>query len=69
MVAFAYMKDPMYYGKFKHIDVKYYYVCEMVRQKEVVLEHIFMSYMIADPLTKHINKYVFLTYVWSLGLR
>uniref|UniRef100_A0A2N9HS45 Integrase catalytic domain-containing protein n=1 Tax=Fagus sylvatica TaxID=28930 RepID=A0A2N9HS45_FAGSY len=40
MAALAYAKDPKYHGKTKHIEIKYYYIRDMVAKKEVFLEHI-----------------------------
>lgn len=33
MVAFAYLKDPMYNGGTKHIDIQFYYICDIVKQR------------------------------------
>uniref|UniRef100_A0A2N9FKV1 Integrase catalytic domain-containing protein n=1 Tax=Fagus sylvatica TaxID=28930 RepID=A0A2N9FKV1_FAGSY len=35
MAALAYAKDPKYYGKTKHIEIKYHYIRDMVAKKEV----------------------------------
>lgn len=59
MVVLAYLKDPNYYEKTKHIDMKYHYVHELVKQKEVVLEHVSTSRMVVDHLTKPIDKNIF----------
>ena len=57
--ALAYAKDPKYYGKTKHIDIRYQYIRDMVAQKEVVLKHISTSQMIAYPFTKPIARDAF----------
>ena len=36
----------------KHIDIKYLAIREHVKEKQVVIEHISIGLMIADPLTK-----------------
>ena len=51
MVAFAYMKDPKYHGKTKHICIWYHYSRDMIVENEVVLEHISTSHMVVDTLT------------------
>ena len=33
MAAIAYAKDPKYYGKTKHIEIKYHYIRDMVAKK------------------------------------
>ena len=67
--ALAYAKDPKYHGKTKHIQIRYHFVRDMVANKEVVLEHISTSRMVADPLTKPISRDLFVSHVKSLGLR
>ncbi|XP_020080151.1 uncharacterized protein LOC109703839 [Ananas comosus] len=69
MAAIAYAKDPKYHGKTKHIDLKYHFVREAVAQKEIILEHISTSCMVADPPTKPIVRESFLAHVKALGLR
>jgi hypothetical protein len=69
IVALAYAKDPKYHGKTKHIDIRYHYIRDMVKHKEVVLKHISTTRMIADPLTKPIGRDIFQAHVRSLGLR
>ena len=59
MVALAYAKNSMYYGRTKHIDIRYYYIRDMVAHNEVVLKHVSTSLMIVDPLTKPIGRDVF----------
>jgi len=45
----VYAKDPKYHGKTKHIDIRHQYIKDMVTQKDVVMKHISMSHMIANP--------------------
>ena len=68
MVALGYAKDPKYHGKTKHIDIQYYFICDMVAQKKVVRKHISTSRMVADPLTKPIAREAYQAHVRSLGL-
>ena len=68
MAVIAYLKDPKYHGKTKHIQMRYHYVRDMVAQKEVVLVHISTGKMLADPLTKLIARDIFLAHVRMLGL-
>jgi hypothetical protein len=69
MAALAYVKDPKYYGKTKHIEIKYHYIRDMVAKKEVFLEHISTKNMLADPLTKPIVRDPFHGHIKGLGLR
>jgi hypothetical protein len=67
--ALAYAKDPRYHGKAKHIEFRYHYIRDMVSQKEVILQHISTSSMVADPLTKPIARDLFFSQTKSMGLR
>ncbi len=68
MAALQYAKDPKYHGRTKHIDIRYHYIRDMVKQGEVTLQHIPTSRMVADPLTKPVARDVFQFHVKNLGL-
>uniref|UniRef100_A0A2N9H4X0 Integrase catalytic domain-containing protein n=1 Tax=Fagus sylvatica TaxID=28930 RepID=A0A2N9H4X0_FAGSY len=67
--ALAYAKGPKYHGKAKHIELRYHYIRDMVSQREVILQHISTSSMVADPLTKPIARDLFFSHTRSMGLR
>lgn len=67
-ITLTYAKDPKYYGRTKHIDKQYHYIRDMIAKNEVVLKHISISHMIADPMAKPIMKEAFYSHVWSSGL-
>lgn len=69
MAALAYMKDPKYHGKTKHIQMRYHYVRVAIAQGKVSLGHISTTRMVADPLTKAIARPTFQSHVKALGLR
>ena len=66
--ALAMAKDPKYHGKTKHIKKIYHYIRDAITEKDVILKHISISNMVADPLTKPIARDVFVKHVRSLGL-
>lgn len=66
--ALAYVKDPKYHGRSKHIDIRFHFIRDMVARREVVLRHISTGSMVADPLTKPIARDVFLSHIRSMGL-
>jgi len=66
--AIAYMKDPKYHSKTKHIDIKYNFVRDIVASGEINLQYIPTHEMIADPFTKAIFKDLFEKHVKALGL-
>ena len=66
--AIAVVKDPKYYGKTKHIKMRYHYIREAITEQDVILKHISTNSMVADPLTKPIAKDEFVRHVRSLGI-
>jgi hypothetical protein len=69
MAAIAYSKDPKDHPKSKHIEMRYHYVRDMIAKKEVILEYIPTTRMLADPLTKAISRDLFQAHVKMLGVR
>ena len=67
--AIAFMKDPKYHGRTKHIDMRHNFIRDLITQKEVILKHISICHIVANPLTKLITRDAYLTHVKSLGLR
>ncbi|KAL1209293.1 Retrovirus-related Pol polyprotein from transposon TNT 1-94 [Cardamine amara subsp. amara] len=68
-VCIAYMKDPKYHERMKHIEIKHSFVRDIVAKKEVILKYISTHKMVADPFTKAIPRDVFNAHVRALGLR
>ena len=68
MAALAYVKDPKYHGKTKHIQIIYHFVKDMITQNEVVLRHIPTNKMIANPFTQLIARDTVVRHAKSLGL-
>ena len=68
IATLAVAKDPKYYGKTKHIKKRYHYIRDVIIEKDVVLKHISTSNMVVDPLTKPIDRDIFVKHVRSLGL-
>jgi hypothetical protein len=66
--AIAVAKDSKYHGKTKHIKMRYHYIREAITKQDVILKHISINYMVADPLTKPIAMDVFVRHVRSHGL-
>ena len=52
----------------KHIDIKYLAIRERVKEMKVVIEHISIELMIADPLTKGMAPKYFKDHVVQMGL-
>jgi hypothetical protein len=66
--AMAYVKDPKYHSKTKHIDIKYNFVRDIIARKKVNLQYIPTRNMLADPFTKPIPRDVFVDHIKSIGL-
>ena len=69
LVALAQTKGPKYHGRIKHIDIRFHYIRNMVKQGEVVLKHISTSKMMVNLLTKPITRGIYQSHVRGLGLR
>jgi hypothetical protein len=48
--------------------MRYHYIREAITKQDVILKHIFINSMVADPLTKPIAKDEFVRHVRSLGI-
>ena len=66
--AIAYIKDPKYHSKIKHIDIKFNFIRDIVQQNEVNLKYISTHQMVADPLTKPIVRDVYNSHVRVMRL-
>ena len=54
--AIAVTKNPEYHARTKHIDIQHHYVREKVEDNTVAFHYIPTTEMIADMLTKAVNK-------------
>ena len=52
----------------KHIDIKYLTIRERVKDKKVVIDHLSIELMIADPLTNGMSSFKFKDHVERMGL-
>lgn len=57
--AIAMTKNPQFHGRAKHIDMKYHYVRELVRENKIELRYCQTGNMIADIMTKGIGRVQF----------
>ena len=68
MAALGYANDPKYHGKTKDIDIRYYFIHDMVAHKEVILKHISMNHIVDDLLTMSIARETYQAHVRRLTL-
>jgi len=64
----AYVKDPKYHERTKHIDINNNFIRVIIVQKQVILQNILTNRMVDDQFTKAIPRDIFLTHRMSLGL-
>jgi len=43
----------------KHIDIQHHYICNMIDNKKLIIECIFMNNMLTDKLMKTLTKNIF----------
>jgi len=61
-------KSPMFRDKSKHIEIRYYFIRDMVQRGFIRLHHISTDEKIADILTEALSKGKFLVFIEHLGL-
>ena len=66
--AIAIAKNPIIHARTKHIDIRYHYVREALQKRIIELRYCPTSDMIADILTKPLNKGRFETLRLGMGL-
>ena len=52
----------------KHIELKYLTVRDLVKNKDIMVEHIDTTNMLTDPLTKGLRSITFWTHVFNMGI-
>ncbi|GKD36114.1 ribonuclease H-like domain, reverse transcriptase, RNA-dependent DNA polymerase [Tanacetum coccineum] len=63
------MKNPVFHGRSKHIDIKYHFIRECMEREDIQVEFINGEYQKADILTKALPKIRFLTMRQLIGLK
>ena len=67
--AIAMAKNPQFHGRSKHIDIKHHFIRERVSEKEIDLTYCPTDEMVADMLTKGLNKQQFAILRQRAGMR
>lgn len=62
------VKNPIYHARSKHIDIKVHFVREIYEKNYLKLKYISTNQMIADILTKNLNKSKHVNFMKMLGL-
>ncbi len=68
--AIAMTKNPQYHGRAKHVSIKYHFVRDLVEQNKVKMVYCPSEDMIADILTKGLNKdkFVYMRALTGMGM-
>ena len=61
-------KNSVYHARSKHIDLRYHFVHENVRNNEFVLKHLYTTNMLADFLTKFLPRDKFVKCMRELNM-
>jgi hypothetical protein len=67
--AIALMKNPVFHGRSKHIDVKFHFIRECVEREQIVVKKIHTLEHKADALTKPMPTVKFSVMKHLLGVR
>ena len=62
------LENPMFHDKSKNIEIKYYFIWDMVRSGAVKLQYVATDEQIADVLTKPLAKVKFEYFRERLGV-
>ena len=54
--AIALMKNPVFHGRSKHIDIRYHFIRECVEKNQIKVEHVSGDLQKADILTKALAR-------------
>ena len=66
--AIALTKNPMFHGRSKHINIKFHYIRELVKNQEIELEFCRSENQVADIFTKPLKTNVFEKLKMMLGV-
>lgn len=67
--ALALMKNPVFHGRSKHIDVRYHFIRECVESGEIIVEFVRTDEQRADALTKALSGVKLTAMRYLLGVR
>nr|GEW15909.1 zinc finger, CCHC-type [Tanacetum cinerariifolium] len=67
--AIALVKNPVFHGRSKHIDIRYHFIRECIENGHITMEHISGELQRADILTKALPRLKFVTMRKMLGVQ
>ena len=67
--SIAMAKNPQFHGRAKHIDIRHHFIRERVNEGDIQLVYCPTGDMIADMLTKGLNRYQLKNLLDRAGIR
>ena len=61
-------KHPVFHDRLKHIEIKYYFICDKVHEGEVKPQYISTDEQVADILTKPLSRIKFVYLRDTMGI-
>ena len=61
-------KNPVFHGRSKHIDIKFHFIRDLVKDNEIVIEYCRSEEQVADIFTKSLKVDSFLKLKKTLGM-
>ena len=49
-------KNPMFHDNMKHIEIRYFYICDMVQKEVIRLQYVSTDEQVVDVLTKPLSR-------------
>jgi hypothetical protein len=68
MSAIALSRNPLHHDRSKHIDTKYYFICECIEEGKVEVDHVGTTGQLADIFTKSLGAVKFVELRSALGV-
>ena len=63
------MKNPVFYGRSKHIDTRFHFICECVEKRQIVVKFVCTREQQTDILTKVLTRVKFADMQELLGVK
>ncbi len=66
--AIVLAKNPYLYKRLKHIDISYYYIRDLKKQKKIKITYVLITEIVANGFTKPLKRIIFEKFKSMLGL-
>lgn len=62
-------KNPAFYKRMKHIDIRFHFIKDLVTKNEIILKHCSTHEQVSDVLTKSLSREKVIYFKSLLGVR